>query len=60
MNKTTFQTFAEAYFAEATSNLASWIQINSIHDETTIASNKPYGKGVYEALRFIGKLAEKD
>lgn len=58
--KTPFQTYAESYYNDAIEQLASWIKINSIHDETTIGKNKPYGQGVYEALRFIGKLAEKD
>ena len=58
--KTPFQTYAEPYFEEAIRQLSSWIQINSIHDEKTIGKKKPYGEGVYQALQFIGKLAEKE
>jgi succinyl-diaminopimelate desuccinylase len=48
------------YFKEATAQLQKWIQIPSVHDERTIANKKPYGEAVFQALQFIGKLAEKD
>ena len=58
--KTTLQTLVEPYIENAIKTLGEWIQINSIHDDKTISKNKPYGEGVYRALRFIGELAKKD
>jgi succinyl-diaminopimelate desuccinylase len=55
-----FKKLAAQYYPITTSQLQAWIQINSIHDEKTIAPRKPYGEGVFKALQFIGKLAEKD
>lgn len=55
-----FKQFFTAYHQEATKQLTKWIQIPSVHDEKTISKGKPYGEGVYQALQFIGKLAEKD
>lgn len=54
------QTFMQAYHQEAIQQLQTWIQIPSVHDERTIAIKKPYGETVFQALQFIGKLAEKD
>ena len=58
--KHTFKSLAMVYQQDVIDRLQGWIQINSIHDETTIAKNKPYGEGVFKALQYIGKLAEKD
>ncbi len=58
--ETKFKGLSQAYFDQAVTSLQQWIKINSIHDEQTITNNKPYGEGVYQALQFIGKLAEKD
>lgn len=55
-----FKSLALAYQTEVIASLATWIQINSIHDDTTIEPLKPYGEGVYQALQYIGKLAIKD
>jgi succinyl-diaminopimelate desuccinylase len=57
---TTFKALSKPYFAQAVQALQQWIKINSIHDEGTISKHKPYGEGVYQALQFIGKLAEQD
>lgn len=55
-----FSQFLKSYHQEAIQQLQRWIQIPSIHDEKTITKGKPYGETVYQALQFIGKLAEKD
>ncbi len=54
-----FKLLLEPYHEEALENLQKWIRINSIHDETTIADGRPFGKGVHEALEFIAMLAEE-
>jgi succinyl-diaminopimelate desuccinylase len=56
----TFSDFLKAYEVEAIAQLQKWIQIPSVHDDATIRQGKPYGEAVYQALQFIGKLAEKD
>lgn len=56
----TLQTFLKTYHQEAIRQLQRWIQIPSVHDERTITKGKPYGETVYQALQFIGKLAEQD
>ena len=55
-----FSTYLSPYFQEAISQLQRWIQIPSVHDDRTISPNKPYGETVFQALQFIGKLAETD
>lgn len=45
---------------EIVKKLQEWIRCGSVFDETTIAEGKPFGEGVYNALQFIAKLAEKD
>ncbi len=55
-----FQKLLKPYKNESLKNLESWIKINSIYDETTITSDHPFGKGVYNALDFIATLAEKE
>jgi succinyl-diaminopimelate desuccinylase len=55
-----FSTFMKGYQKEAIQKLQEWIKIPSIHQEQTITKGKPYGEPVYQALQFIGKLAEKD
>lgn len=55
-----FSQFLKVYHQEAIQQLQRWIQIPSIHDDRTISKGKPYGETVYQALQFIGKLAEKD
>jgi succinyl-diaminopimelate desuccinylase len=56
----TFSEFLKVYHQEAINQLQKWIQIPSVHHEATITKGKPYGETVYQALQFIGKLAEKD
>jgi succinyl-diaminopimelate desuccinylase len=55
-----FADFCNVYHQEAIAQLARWIQIPSVHDDKTIRPGKPYGETVDQALKFIGKLAEKD
>lgn len=58
--KKPFNLLAKPYYEQTVKQLAGWIQIPSIHDETTIAKGQPFGKAVYEALQYIGRIAEKD
>lgn len=43
----------------AIKELQDWIRIDSVYSESKEA-NKPFGEGVYNALRYIGALAEKE
>lgn len=45
---------------EILKDLAGWIQINSVYDETTIADGKPFGQGVSDAFDYILELAKRD
>ena len=48
------------YFNESILNLQKWININSIYDASTVSKDAPFGKGVKEALQFIGNIALND
>lgn len=41
-------------------NLQKWIQIDSVYDDKTKSEDKPFGKGVYNALDYIATLAESE
>ena len=58
--KKSFSSFAKDYQNTAIALLSKWIQIDSVYDETTIEVGAPFGRGVQQALRFIGEVAEKD
>lgn len=60
MMKTPYQTLTKPYLESAIRQLQAWIQIPSVDDSKHASPQKPYGEGVYQALQFIGKLAEKD
>ena len=51
---------AEKYFSNSILTLQKWININSIYDASTVSEGAPFGKGVKEALQFIGNLAKND
>ena len=51
---------SKKYFEKAVYSLKNWIQINSIYDESTKTKDMPFGKGVSDALRYIGELALED
>ena len=36
--------------------LKKFLSINSVYDETTVSKDKPYGKGVADALEYVAKL----
>ena len=61
MSETLLREKSKAYYEEALKTLTDFIKINSIHDESTIdlKNEKPFGEGVYKALRFIGSTAEQ-
>lgn len=58
--KTPYQTLVKPYIETAIEQLQQWIQIPSVDDSLHASQGKPYGEGVYQALQYIGKLAEKD
>ena len=51
---------SKKYFEKAVYSLKNWIQINSIYDESTKTKDMPFGKGVSDALKYIGELALED
>lgn len=55
-----YETITSVYFAEALHTLKEFVNINSVYDPQTVSRTKPYGKGVYDALVYMKKLAEKD
>ena len=58
--KINYSKITEGNYEKAKTALSKWVQINSIHDEKTVAPGKPFGEGVYQALRYIGHLAESE
>lgn len=55
-----FKELMKNYETEAIKTLQSFVQIDSVYRGDTVAKNMPFGEGVYKALTFIGKVAEKD
>lgn len=45
---------------ELLADLAAWIQINSVHDESTASITEPFGRGVAKALNWIAEKARQD
>ena len=58
--KINYSKITEGNYEKAKTALSKWVQINSIHDDKTVAPGKPFGEGVYQALRYIGQLAESE
>lgn len=58
--KSKYQTLAEPLFQAATEQLQKWIAIPSVDDSKNATAGKPYGENVFQALRYIGALAEKE
>ena len=58
--KTPYQRLTKPYLEKAIQLLQAWIQIPSVDDSVRASKGKPYGEGVYQALQYIGKLAESD
>lgn len=57
---TDYKKLAAPYYEEAVNKLASFVNIDSVYDETTVTPKDPYGKGVSRALKFISDLAKAD
>jgi succinyl-diaminopimelate desuccinylase len=55
-----YQKLSRKYYDQALKNLVDWLKIDSVYDLTSISEVKPFGEGVYQALQFIGKIAEQD
>lgn len=45
---------------ELVSDLAEWVQINSVHDDTTATVTAPFGRGVSNALAWMAQKARQD
>lgn len=58
--KTPYQTLTKPYQEKAIQLLQEWIRIPSVDDSTRSSKGKPYGEGVYQALQYIGKIAQQD
>ncbi len=58
--KTPYQTLTKPYQEKAIQLLQAWIQIPSVDDSNRSSKGKPYGEGVFQALQYIGKIAEQD
>ena len=54
-----YKELVKPYQPEAIKKLQEWIQINSVDDPSTSHVNQPFGKGVNEALKYIGELAKQ-
>ena len=57
--KTAYSELAKKYYPEALESLVNFIKINSVNDESTVSDDKPFGKGVRDALDYVGNLAIK-
>lgn len=55
-----YKQLTSTYAESAINTLADWIKINSVLDKSTVDKDKPFGEGVYFALRYIGRIAERD
>lgn len=59
MNETKWKELVKPYYEEAFETLKKYISINSVLDLTTKTKEKPFGKGVDEALQFVAELGKK-
>lgn len=55
-----YKQLTSSYAENAIATLADWIKINSVLDKSTVDVSKPFGEGVNFALRYIGRIAERD
>lgn len=55
--KIDFEKLLVKYQDESIKKLQEWIKIDSVYDETTKTQEMPFGKGVFNALDYIAKLA---
>ena len=54
-----YKSLLKPYLTQMDIALRKFVSINSVYDETTITKEMPFGKGVDEALKFIGSLGEQ-
>ena len=50
----------QQYFLDHLTDLQKLIRIPSVYDAETITDERPYGKGVSDALAYMAGLAQKD
>ena len=54
-----YKNLLKPYLTQMDIALRKFVSINSVYDETTTTKEMPFGKGVDEALKFIGSLGEQ-
>jgi len=59
MNSTKWTTLVAPYKEEAFETLKKFVAIDSVLDPKTQSKDKPFGKGVDEALQFVADLGKK-
>lgn len=60
MYKEQISNLIKGYKQDMINDLADFISINSVYDETTVDEHNPFGQGVSQALNFFYKLAKRD
>ncbi|MFA5481014.1 MAG: Sapep family Mn(2+)-dependent dipeptidase [Bacilli bacterium] len=59
MKETDYVELTRPYYENATRALQEMVRINSVYDEKSASQEKPYGQGVYDALRYIAHLGRQ-
>ena len=54
-----YKNLIKPYLTQMDIALKKFVSINSVYDESTKTKEMPFGKGVDEALKFIGNLGEQ-
>ena len=57
--KDNYTKIIEPYKEEALQELCNLVEIDSVHDESTVTKLTPFGKGVEKALEYVAKLGKK-
>ena len=57
--KDNYTKLVEPYKEEALRELNNLVEINSVHDETTVTKTMPFGKGVDNALEYVANLGKR-
>ncbi|MFA5735554.1 MAG: Sapep family Mn(2+)-dependent dipeptidase [Bacilli bacterium] len=55
-----YKKLVSPYITTAINNLAEWIKIPSVLDNSSVKKGAPFGPEVQKALQYIGQLAEND
>ena len=57
--KDNYTKIIEPYKEEALQELCNLVEIDSVHDESTVTKLTPFGKGVEKALEYVAKLGKR-